>query len=284
MPRRRFALALLAAALAAQTPEGPHLENSGAPIRVPVSCGLEELRSFGLTCPSGEPCPVYLELAGLGSSGARIFLSGNLHTGSATLYSLLLATGDNGKTWYEPHERIRSAALDQIQFLDLENGWIAGQRLTGFPRDPFLLLTRDGGKTWSERPIYSETRTGSIDVFLFDTKAHGLLWVDRSPSGEAGNRYEALESMTGGESWAVREAGDKPPAGKRRPAPGAGWRLRVDPRGKSYRLERQAGERWERVASFLVEPGECREPEQQLSEPPQPEPSSEGGNAVAPTQ
>jgi hypothetical protein len=278
MPPRRLALALLAAALAAQTPQRPKLANEGAPLRVPVPCGVDEIHAFGLTCPPDQPCPVYLELAALGSTGARLFLSGNLHTESATLYSLLLATDDGGKTWYEAYDRTRSAVLDQVQFLDLENGWIAGHRLMGFPRDPFLLVTRDGGKTWNERPVYGDTRAGAIEAFVFDTKAHGLMWIDRS-QGEGGG-YETLESMTGGENWAVRESGGKPPLAKRRPAPAAGWRVRVDPAGKAYRLERQTGERWERVASFLVQPGECSEPEQQL--PPEPAPEAKPEDEAPP--
>lgn len=276
MPPRRLALALLAAAAIAQTPERPRVARPGAPVRIPVACGLDEVRAFGLTCPADSPCPVYLELVGVASTGVRLFLTGNLHTEDATLYSLLLATEDGGKTWQEPHGRIRSAVLDQAQFLDLENGWIAGRRLVGFPRDPFLLVTRDGGKTWQERPVYSETRAGAIEAFAFDSKTHGLLWIDRSIAAD-GARYEVLESETGGESWAVREAGAKPPAGPRRSASAAGWRLRVEAAAKTYRLERRTGERWERVASFLVQPGECKDPEPQPPpEPPFPDTISDG--------
>ena len=65
----------------------------------------------------------------------------------------------------EPHPRIRSSGLDQIQFVDFQNGWISGANLTGAPRDPFLLITTDGGKTWRERPIFEETRVAAIEGF-----------------------------------------------------------------------------------------------------------------------
>jgi len=64
----------------------------GRAMRVPFQCSAEEIGAFGLTCPSGHPCPVYLELAAVGSSSSRIFLTGNLHAESVTLFSILLAS------------------------------------------------------------------------------------------------------------------------------------------------------------------------------------------------
>lgn len=265
----------LTAALSAQepAPEAPRkIENTGAPMRVPFQCSEEDIGSFGLTCPTQQPCPVYLDLSALDASTGRLFLAGNLHTESATLSSILLASEDGGKSWYEPHERIRAAGLDQIQFFDLESGWIAGQQLGALPRDPFLLVTHDGGKIWRARPIYGDSRVGAIDYFRFDSKTHGLLWIDRTQGAEAGAHYEAFESMTGGESWAVREVGDRPLAAKQRVAPAAsGFRLRPDSASRSYRVEKQTGERWHPVASFLVRAGECKEQEMVLApEPPPP--------------
>jgi hypothetical protein len=251
------------------------LLNAQEPVRVAFQCSEEDIRAFGLTCPARQSCPVYLELAALGSAAGRIFLAGNLHTESATLFSILLASQDDGQTWQEPHPRIRSAGLDQIQFFDLENGWIAGQQLGAVPRDPFLLVTRDGGKLWRAVPVYEESRAGAIDTFRFDSKTHGLLWIDRTQSGEAESRYELLESQTGGESWMLREASDRPIAGKPRAAPpGAGFRLRADAATKSYRVEKQAGERWQPLASFPVRMGECKEPE--ATSDPEPTPCRSG--------
>ena len=44
--------------------------------------------------------------------------------------AILLASDDGGKTWTEPVPRLRAAALDQIQFIDLQTGWISGQNLS----------------------------------------------------------------------------------------------------------------------------------------------------------
>lgn len=268
----RFLLLAMAAALwaqeapkpvpppaAAAEPSRPLLQNTGQPMRVPFQCGAEDIHSFGLTCPTRQPCPVYLDLSGLASASTRLFAAGNLHAESTTLFSVLLASDDEGKTWYEPYERIRGAGLDQVEFYDLTTGWISGAALGSVPRDPFFLLTTDAGKTWRLRPLWSDSRAvGVIDWFHFDSKTHGLLWLDRSQAGE-GNPYESYESMTGGDSWSLREGTKTPP--KTAKAQPAGWRLRADPRTRSYLVERQAGERWQPVASFLVQVGECREPE-----------------------
>ena len=59
-------------------------------------------------------------------------------------------------------------ALDRIQFLDSEKGWISGEELSPLPQNPFLLVTSDGGKTWKRRPIFNEeaeSRFGAIQQF-----------------------------------------------------------------------------------------------------------------------
>lgn len=264
---------LLAQAPAPPPPAKTVLENKGGPIRIPFSCGTEEIQSHAMTCPPEEPCPVYLELTGVEAAGGRVFAAGNLHTDAMTLSSILLATEDGGKTWHEAHERVQGAGLDQIQFADLETGWISGQTLGGVPRDPFLLLTRDGGKTWRAQPVFADGGAGAIEQFRFDSRTHGVLWMDRIASEEGGKHYEVYESQTGGESWSLREAADRPFQKPERAA-GAVWRARPDPATRAYRVERNAGERWEPVAGFQIRVGECKEAETPLPEPlPEPPPA-----------
>ena len=248
----------------------PVLENTGQPMRVEGRCTDEDIQRFGLTCSAEDPCTVLLELAAVEPVANRIILSGNLHTSSVTLSSLLLVSEDAGKTWTEPFERIPSAALDQIQFLDYEYGWIGGQLLLTVPKDPFFLLTTDGGKTWRRNPIFPETRAGAIERFRFTSRTSGTLWMDRTQAGEAGLRHELYETLTGGTSWILRQASDRPIV-TRRPEAAAGntdWRLRPEAATRSYRLERRQGERWQTVASFLFAAGECKVQEQAPAEPP----------------
>ena len=189
--------------------------------------------------------------------GNKIFVTGNLHTPMATLYSVLLASEDNGATWSEPHPRERSSGLDQIQFVDFQNGWISGANLTGAPRDPFLLITSDGGKTWKEHPIFEETRVAAIESFWFDSATNGMLLIDaRLDNG----KRELYETRTGGESWVIRQTSENPIRSPKEKQPGApGWRVRTDAATHSYVIEKSENNRWQKVASFLVNIASCKE-------------------------
>jgi photosystem II stability/assembly factor-like uncharacterized protein len=158
---------------------------------VPYRCTEEDIEAAGLSCSDDEPCPVYLELAGVASSGIRIFAGGNIHTKNATLFSILLGSDDNGKTWREVHERLRASGLDALQFADADNGWASGIVLSPLPQDPFFLRSTDGGQTWRKIGLFSETSYGSIQQFFFADKSSGALIVDRGPGG--GDRYESYE-------------------------------------------------------------------------------------------
>ena len=275
----RFATAIVAALLfaigsnAQQQPATvsakPRLENTGTPMQVDFECTEEDLHVAGLPCTADDPCPVYLELAALEPVGAKIFVVGNIHTASATLYSVLLASEDSGKTWHEPFARIREAVLDRIQFNDFQRGWIGGQLVRILPRDPFLLLTTDGGSTWRRGPIFEESRVGAIELFRFDSPDSGTLWLDRSQSGETEALYERYESQTGGESWMLREVSSRPilKESQRHTPAVSGWRLIPHAGSDSYRIEKREGELWHAVATFLIPIGECRPPEQLLPEP-----------------
>ncbi len=264
----RWALSVAAFALAGPLlAQAPALVNAGKPMRVPFVCGEADIQAYGLTCGAEDPCTVYLELIGLEVAGSNIFISGNLHTAASTLASILLASRDEGKTWSEPYERIRFGGLEQIQFLDFETGWVAGQMLQAVPRDPFFLLTTDGGKTWRRRPVSSEGNVGAIEQYWFDSRSTGTLVIDRMQSGESGGRFALYESMTGGESWMVREVSTRGMRLKRSAGSNPDRRLRADAASKSFHLERRAGERWQTVASFLIEAGECRAEERPLEEP-----------------
>ncbi len=119
----------------------------------------------------------------------------------ATLDSILLASEDSGKTWTEPHPRMRSSGLDQIQFVDFQNGWISGANLQGAPRDPFFLITTDGGKTWRDQPIFEETRVSAVESFYFDTPMHGAVSIDATLDN---GMHEIYETQDGGNTWSVQ--------------------------------------------------------------------------------
>ena len=221
-------------------------------------CSAEMINDLGLACSIDEPCAVFLELADVQAVGDRLVLVGNLHTGTTTLESVLLVSDDAGKTWKEGHARIPNAVLDHIQFSDFEAGWISGNSLHPLPRDAFFLITSDGGKTWRKRPIFGETRPGSVDKFWFDTRTHGLLLINQ-PHAEDGNKYELWESMTSGDSWNVKQV-DSKPIPLVRPEQPSVWRIRSDAKTQMHRIEHQAGGKWEAAATFRVKAGECKPP------------------------
>lgn len=239
-------------------------------MRLEAKCGHEDVLRLGLTCSHEEPCPVYLELTDIEAVGNKLFVSGNLHTASSTLESVLLGSEDLGRTWTEPHERIPSAGLENIQFIDFETGWAAGQVLLALPRDAFLLLTTDGGKNWRKRPIYGETRVGAIDRFWFESRTDGTLLMDRIQAGETGMRHELYESRTGGESWMLRQVDSKPIPVKPPEPAATSWRLRPDAASKSYRIENKQGDKWTPIASLLIAAGECKPPAPAEAQPPPP--------------
>jgi len=241
-------LLALACLLSAQTT----LENAGKPMRVAYECTGADTQAAGLGCSEEDPCPVYLELSNVEAMGGKIFVTGNLHTPMATLYSILLASEDDGKTWIEPHPRLRASGLDQIQFLDSQSGWISGANLQGAPRDPFLLITTDGGKTWRERPIFEEGRVAAIESFRFDSPVNGSLRIDATLDN---GKHEEYVTANGGESWEVREA----PAEKEVKEKAPGWRVRTDAGSHSYLIEKSENNRWQKVASFLVNMASCKE-------------------------
>ena len=258
---------LVAAGVWAQTPP-----------KTPVQfqCVAEELDAAGLSCTAAQPCPVYVEFASLDVVGSKLFLAGNLHTADATLASLLLASEDGGTTWTEPTRRVAGAGIEQIQFLDFSNGWIGGQTLQGRPRDAFLLLTRDGGKTWTSKPIFEESRPGVIQQFWFENKNNGWLLIDRMQVSETGSRYELYESQTGGESWTLLQVSARPLTIKRARSTEANpdWHLRADGPSKSYRIEQKVGDKWRLVSTIPIHVTDCKGAEMPLAEPPPPEEES----------
>lgn len=258
----------LAAGLCAQEEA---IQNTGAPIRLPFACAAEDIPWAGLSCTEEEPCEVYLELVSFEVLGNRMFASGNFHTAEVTLYSIFLTSEDGGKTWREAFQRIRGGGLDQIRFHGFDSGWVAGGILHPLPRDPFLLITRDGGKTWLRKRVFSDGRSGAILDFAFTSPRQGTLLFDRGGS-EDGMRYQLYESPAGGDTWIVREASEKPLTIRRRAAPAGDSRVRADARTRAYHLERRSGDTWKTVAAFLVEVDPCKPPPEPETEPP-PEPA-----------
>lgn len=243
----------------AEMPGPVVLHNAGKPMTVPFTCTEDDMQWAGMSCPEEQPCPVYVEVSSIETVGNRIVLLGNIHTESTTLYSVLLTSEDGGATWQEPYERMRGVALDHMQLIDFQNGWISGETTVPVARDPFFLITSDGGKSWRLRPVLAEGGGGAIQQFHFESATNGAMVIDRLASGDSA-RYELFETPNGGETWMIRRTSERPIT-LPRTAPDAvssGWRIRADARSKSFVIEKRHGEKWMAVASFLVEIGTCK--------------------------
>jgi hypothetical protein len=265
---RLSAAFLLPAAFNLSAQEAAILTNSGDPMRVAYACAEEDLQWAGMSCSDDEPCPIYLELNSVVPDGKKIVAAGDLHSSSATISSILLVSDDSGATWREPVARIRGSALDQLQFYNLQLGWAAGETQYPLARDPFFLVTTDGGAYWHQRPVGEEGFAGAVQRFWFDSDRHGELVIDAGNTSEGG-RYLSYESETGGESWSLLGKGNQLPKLRHAPPPNEdpGWRTRPSKDGKAVVVEQRAGGQWTSVASFLIEVADCRIHSEDLKEP-----------------
>ncbi len=205
---------------------------------------------------------MFLELSSAESAGTRLIAAGNIHAEAVTLYSVLLASDDAGKTWTEAFERVRGAGLDRIDPLDASTVWISGQELFPIPQNPFLLASSDGGKSWERKPVLNEAaenRFGSVQQFHFTGKHEGSLIVDRGPGNGSGATFVLYETRDGGESWQLKQESNRP-LRIRQPLPAEEWRIRVESASRAYHIERRQGEKWIGVAAFSVNLDKCKPP------------------------
>ncbi|HTB12660.1 MAG TPA: hypothetical protein VK752_13855 [Bryobacteraceae bacterium] len=224
------------------------------PVHVDYTCTVEDMDSFGLTCSEDEPCPVFFEVSAVDSFGPHLFVAGDIHTSTTTLYGVLLSTDDGGANWTEAIARLRSTAFEQFQIIE-NHGWLTGQRVEPLPKDPFFLITLDGGKTWRQRPLFEEGRFGSIAHFWFDSPESGELIFDDSV-GKTTNQ-ELYATMTGGENWELKQKSTKP-LHLKTTHPNANWTATAATGSTTYLIERTANGRKEPVARFLIHIGDCK--------------------------
>lgn len=243
------------------------LTNHGEPMRVGYRCLEEDLLWAGMSC-NEDPCPVFLELSAVAAKGRKILAAGNLHSSSATLSSILLQSDDAGSTWKEQAARVRGDAIEQLQYLDSDRAWAAGETEYPLPRDPFVLMTTDGGASWHEHAVSEEGSAGSVLRLRFDSPEHGELVVDGGKTASSG-RYLSFESETGGDSWKLSSTADRPTAPRHAPpaAEDPNWRIRAVKDGSAYQIENRGDASWYPVASFLIETANCKIDPGQAVEP-----------------
>ena len=233
--------------------------------QAPFACKEDDIQWAGMTCTERDPCPIYLDISHVHSTGQKILAAGNIHSAETTLYSILLESENNGLTWREPVQRVRGGELDDIQFVNADTGWISGQRVAPLPGDPFLLFTNDGGKTWRKQQVLPEGTPGFIQKFWFSSPEAGALVIDRGASDDDRMRYTRYETSTGGDAWTIRESSEKPLAVGPKVAEETALRIRGDAAHKALLIERRSGSSWTQVAMLKLELAQC------TGEPPEPD-------------
>ncbi len=223
-------------------------------VHVDYTCTAEDVDSFGLTCSEEQPCAVFFEVSAVDSIGSQVLVAGDIHTATTTLYGVLLSTDDNGASWSESIPRLRSTAFEQFQIL-ADHGWLSGQRVDPLPKDPFLMITTDGGKAWRQRPLFEETRFGSIAQFWFSSPGSGELIFDDSV-GKITNQ-ELYSTMTGGEKWEVKQKSTTP-LHLKAARPEATWKITAAPGSATYLIEHIVNGQKQTVARFLIHIGDCK--------------------------
>jgi photosystem II stability/assembly factor-like uncharacterized protein len=238
----------------------PVYVSAKGPILIPNRCTEVELENYGIHCSEAEPCDTFLDISSAEMNNSVIVLAGNLHNGAATMQSILLVSEDEGATWKEAFRRLPGATLEGIQFIDFNHGWLAGHATISLPRDPFILLTNDGGRNWRKVDLFAESRVGVVENFVFTTARNGWVLVDNKGSGEAG-RYELYKTATGGNSWTLSEINDRIPraATAERP-PSAAIRVRGEAKRGVLVVERAEGAKWRKVAEFRLKLEDCIPP------------------------
>jgi photosystem II stability/assembly factor-like uncharacterized protein len=228
------------------------------PVHVDYTCPPEDIDSFGLTCSEDRPCQIFFEVSAVDSIGPSIFVAGDIHTATTTLYGVLLSTEDGGASWSESIPRIRSTAFEQFQIINDHAqgyGWLSGQRVEPLPKEPFFMITTDGGKSWRQRNLFEETRFGAINEFWFTSPQSGELIFDDSV-GKTTNQ-ELYATMTGGENWEIKQKSTKPLhlAASR---PSATWKVTAAQGSSTYLIEHIVNGQKQTVARFLIHIGDCK--------------------------
>jgi photosystem II stability/assembly factor-like uncharacterized protein len=111
----------------------------------------------------------------------------------------VLLSDDQGRSWRQAKSVPTTAMLTAVFFIDARRGWAVGH-------DEIVLLTKDGGESWTKTHFAPEKERPLLDVW-FQDPLHGL----------AVGAYSAyLVTGDGGRTWSPREFSATP---WKKPAP-----------------------------------------------------------------
>lgn len=126
-----------------------------------------------------RPYTIHANMIDLARNGDAIFAIGD--------WGVILKSEDGGESWVQKPSPI-SVMLNKIQFIDQQHGWIVGH-------DASILVTRDGGESWSIQ--YRDAEWGKP---IYD-----LVMLDADNGIAVGANGRMLQTTDGGDNWEMIE-------------------------------------------------------------------------------
>ena len=129
-----------------------------------------------------------------------------LHGWAVGFDGAIVASTDGGATW-QPQTSGTNALLQDVSFVDASHGWAAGVVGSGLGAKAILLVTSDGGTTWTTG--YAGPTASDFFGIDFVDQQHG--WA---VSSQFEGRFDTVEATDdGGATWRVQAAGRHLPTG-----------------------------------------------------------------------
>lgn len=145
--------------------------------------------------------------SGVGVNLWDVFFVDSLYGWAVGDSGTIISTSDGGGNWEKLLTLNDTVELKQIQFLDRDTGFVAGNIIISFPyfqaRQTLLLRTVDGGHTW-ERLDSSFSKYFSFGNFQYLNPQTG--WISINNGGQVNwedRKGMLLKTTNGGSTWAT---------------------------------------------------------------------------------
>ncbi len=125
-----------------------------------------------------------------------IMFLGNRTGWICNLFPGVFKTVDGGETWIRLNSNLTSDQIEAVWFVDENKGWAisSAQPSEPSPRESGILVSVDGGKSWSKQTMFPQATCALGDLWFRDD-VHG--WV----TGSCNQQAVILTTSDGGTKW-----------------------------------------------------------------------------------